>query len=38
MDVEGPSCVGLGLPKIKDQRKDRPRGLGKETSPAGRLG
>ena len=26
------------VPKIKGRRKDRPRGLGKETSPAGRLG
>ena len=31
-------AMNLVLPKIKDQRKDQPRGLGKETSPAGRLG
>ena len=30
-------CDELGLPNIKGQRKDRPRGFGKDTSPAGRL-
>ena len=29
--------LGLVVQKIKDQRKERPRGLGKETSPVGRL-
>ena len=30
--------MNLVLPNIKGQRKDQPRGLGKDTSPAGRLG